>query len=148
MNTITIFFSNAQKTIGSLFESKITTDKVNMDLHFEPEYSMTFDKTYLKIIKTELSALSKFSDSFYIGVDDGLAFIYIRNNLSEMDIEYKRRLFIVNDTNLGVHYSIELFLTILKNLKSNEPVITVSKNKLMAITDNDNTYLLANRKID
>ena len=93
-------------------------------------------------------ALSKFSDSFYIGVDDGLAFIYIRNNLSEMDIEYKRNLYIVNDTNLGVHYSIELFLTILKNLKSNEPVMTVSKNKLMAITDNNNTYLLANREID
>jgi hypothetical protein len=148
MNTITIFFSNTQKTIGSLFESKITTDKVNMDLHFEPAYTMTFDKSTLKIIKTELSALSKFNENFYVGVDDGFAFIYIRNNQTEMNVEYKRWLFIVNDSNISAHYSIDFFMTILKNLKSKEPNITILKNKLMAIQDNDNTYVLAHKEID
>ena len=95
--SIHILYSNGENTIGSIFQSKITPFQRDMNLDFVPTYTMTFDKSTLKTIKTELSALSKFSDSFCFYVDDGLAFIYIRNNLSEMDIEYKRRLFIVND---------------------------------------------------
>ena len=148
MNTIKILFSNKERNIGSFYESKITKNIVNLDLMFAPAYNIILNKTLLKTLIKELSALTKFKDSFYIGNDDGLSFIYVRNTSHRMNIEYRRNLFITNDTDLGAHYSIKLFTIILKNLKSKNPVITISTNKLMIIEDNNNTYALANKEID
>ena len=148
MNTISIFFSNAQHTIGSLFESKITTKKVNMNLYFKSAFSITLDKTLLQTIIKELSALSKFADTLWLGVDNELSFIVVSENQSRMNITYKRSLTFTNNSVVDAEYSIYHFLSILKILKRNQPVITVSENKLLAITDSDNTYLLTNEEID
>ena len=146
--SIHILYSNGENTIGSIFQSKITPFQRDMNLDFEPAFSMRFDKTSLKTIKNELSGLSKFSDTFYIGVDDSLSIIVVSENQNKMDITYKRSLFITNDSDIDADYSINRFISILKILKSKEPVIFVSTNQLMAIQDSNNTFILANKKID
>ena len=146
--SIHILYSNGENTIGSIFQSKITPFQRDMNLNFEPAFSLRFDKTSLKTIKTELSALIKFSDTFYIGVENGLAIIVVSENQTKMDITYKRSLFITIDSDIDADYSINRFISILKNLKSKEPVILVSTNQLMAIQDSNNTYVLANKVID
>ena len=146
--SIHILYSNGENTIGSFFQSKITPFNRDMNLNFEPAFSLRFDKTSLKTIKTELSALIKFSDTFYIGVENGLAIIVVSENQTKMDITYKRSLFITIDSDIDADYSINRFISILKNLKSKEPVILVSTNQLMAIQDSNNTYVLGNKEID
>ena len=146
--SIHILYSNGENTIGSIFQSKITPFNRDMNLNFEPAFSLRFDKTSLKTIKTELSALIKFSDTFYIGVENGLAIIVVSENQTKMDITYKRSLFITNDSDIDADYSINRFISILKNLNSKEPVILVSTNQLMAIQDSNNTFVLANMEID
>ena len=146
--SIHILYSNGENTIGSIFQSKITPFNRDMNLNFEPAFSLRFDKTSLKTIKTELSALIKFSDTFYIGVENGLAIIVVSENQTKMNITYKRSLFITNDSDIDADYSINRFISILKNLNSKEPVILVSTNQLMAIQDSNNTFVLANMEID
>ena len=148
MNTIKTFYCDKEINIASVFQSKITPFQRDMNLNFEPAFSLRFDKTSLKTIKTELSALIKFSDTFYIGVENGLAIIVVSENQNKMDITYKRSLFITNDSDIDADYSINRFISILKILKSKEPVILVSTNQLMAIQDSNNTFVLANKEID
>ena len=148
MNTIPIFFSNTQYTIGSFTESKITPINVNWNFNYEYAFIIELNKTLLQTLIRELSALNIFSETFYLGVENELAIIVISENQSKMDITYKRSLTFAENSDVDGDYSIRDFITILKNLKTKEPIITISTNQLMVIEDTYNTYTLANKEID
>ena len=148
MNTIKTFYCDKEINIASVFQSKITPFQREMIIDFEYAFDISLEKILLQTVIKELSALSKFSDTFWIGVDDELSFIVISENESRMDITYKRSLTFTNDSNIDAEYSIRHFITILKNLKSNEPIITIAINKLMIIQDSYNTYTLADMDSD
>ena len=148
MNTINTFYCDKEINIASIFQSKITQFQREMIIDFEYAFDISLEKTLLQTVVKELSALSKFSDTFWIGVDNELSFIVVSENQSRMDITYKRSLTFTNDSNIDAEYSISHFITILKNLKSNEPIITIATNKLMIIQDNYNTYTLPDMDSD
>ena len=148
MNTINTFYCDKEINIASIFQSKITQFQREMIIDFEYAFDISLEKTLLQTVVKELSALSKFSDTFWIGVDNELSFIVVSENQSRMDITYKRSLTFTNDSNIDAEYSISHFITILKNLKSNEPIITIATNKLMIIQDSYNTYTLPDMDSD
>ena len=148
MNTINTFYCDKEINIASVFQSKITPFQREMIIDFNRAFNITLDKTLLQTLIKELSALSKFSDTFWIGVDNELSFIVVSENQSRMDITYKRSLTFTNDSNIDAEYSIRHFITILKNLKSNTPIITIASNKLMIIQDSYNTYTLPDMDSD
>ena len=148
MNTINTFYCDKEINIASIFQSKITQFQREMIIDFEYAFNISLEKTLLQTVLKELSALSKFSNTFWIGVDDELSFIVVSENQSRMDITYKRSLTFTNDSNIDAEYSIRHFITILKNLKSNEPIIIIATNKLMIIQDSYNTYTLPDMDSD
>jgi hypothetical protein len=148
MNTINTFYCDKEINIASVFQSKITPFQREMIIDFNRAFNITLDKTLLQTLIKELSALSKFSDTFWIGVDNELSFIVVSENQSRMDITYKRSLTFANDSDIDAEYSIKHFITILKNLKSNTPIITIASNKLMIIQDSYNTYTLPDMDSD
>ena len=148
MNTINTFYCDKEINIASIFQSKITQFQREMIIDFEYAFNISLEKTLLQTVLKELSALSKFTNTFWIGVDDELSFIVVSENQSRMDITYKRSLTFTNDSNIDAEYSIRHFITILKNLKSNEPIIIIATNKLMIIQDSYNTYTLPDMDSD
>ena len=148
MNTINTFYCDKEINIASVFQSKITPFQREMIIDFNRAFNITLDKTLLQTLIKELSALSKFSDTSWIGVDNELSFIVVSENQSRMDITYKRSLTFANDSDIDAEYSIKHFITILKNLKSNTPIITIASNKLMIIQDSYNTYTLPDMDSD
>ena len=148
MNTINTFYCDKEINIASIFQSKITQFQREMIIDFEYAFDISLEKTLLQTVLKELSALSKFTNTLWIGVDDELSFIVVSENQSRMDITYKRSLTFTNDSNIDAEYSIRHFITILKNLKSNEPIIIIATNKLMIIQDSYNTYTLPDMDSD
>ena len=147
MSTIDIFYANANNTIGSVFLSKITSNECYKTLTYEPITTLQLKKPLLQTLIRELSALEKVSIEVSLGSNGNEKFILITDKAFDKTLEYKRIISNVYDPPISKLYSLSLFVSILKTLKTKSTLITISKNGMMLIDDIQNTFVLAHKEM-
>ena len=147
MNTIEIFYTNTDNTIGSVFLSKITSVKCYQTLTYESGTILELKNPLLKTLIRELSGLEKVSVEVSLGSNGNEKFILITDKAFDKTLEYKRIISNVYDPPISKLYSLSLFVSILKTLKTKSTLITISKNGMMLIDDIQNTFVLAHKEM-